>query len=816
MTSELTPYEGTDVTPYAEPVPSPEHDRARYQEEESSFDLQMVWGFARRNWWMVLGGALLGMACAMLYNHHAHPVYQASAIIDLESQTAVPTEFAVLPTTSPLATDMVVLKSRTLAEDVVDSLGLQIQITRPRGVRRDQIFATTQVSREAHPGSYLLEQRDGGVFELSEGDGRRLRDVRVGEPFSIDGALLTLTPASGRHGNIAFSVLDFRGTVGRVSGRVEVAVPGRDARAQVIQVGYTDGDPELAAQVPNALVRRFIEYRRHKQKQSAIATVEFLKDQVDSLNSQLREAEMRVRKYQEATQTIDLLSETGAAISQQASLQLARDTYIMERDAILDVRSRLQARDTTDPLAPSPYRRLIGFPGLASALATPLSTLTAREDERALLLRRRTADDPDVRVITDQIRDTEKELKAQTDAYLLTLESQLRSQDPVVERNRAELAAIPRKAFDLAGLQRTTEVLVTTAAMLQASLKEAEINKAVDDPRVTVIDTAQVPRSPIRPRRMWNLMLGVLLGLGLGVGVAYSRELLDTRVHTREDLRQLTGVPVLGLIPRFDVPARLSLPTRRLFRSGESPGKLAAAQALKPRLVAEIDRSSAVSEAFRSLRTNITFSSTAERVSKVLVLTSPTPQDGKTTTAANLAVTFAQQGLRVALADADMRRGLLHKLFGVSRTPGLSNILVENVDIERAMHRVQLEQGSEIDILPTGTVPPNPAELLSSPRMRWLIARLEERYDAIIFDTPPLTLVTDAAILASRAHTVLLVARANQTEEGAVHFAIEQLRNVGAPVRGTILNDVDYRRDGYGGKYNYNAYSSAYESQSEE
>ena len=169
------------------------------------------------------------------------------------------------------------------------------------------------------------------------------------------------------------------------------------------------------------------------------------------------------------------------------------------------------------------------------------------------------------------------------------------------------------------------------------------------------------------------------------------------------------------------------------------------------------------------------------------------------------------------LVDADMRRGIIHKLFRVPRTPGLSNILVENVDFERAIHWVQLEQGTEMDVLPTGTVPPNPAELISSPRMKWLIERLQERYDAIIFDTPPLTLVTDAAVLAAHAHTVLLVARANKTEQGAISFAMEQLRNVSAPVRGAILNDVDFKRDGrygrYGGKYDYYAYSYGYSSE---
>jgi len=293
-----------------------------------------------------------------------------------------------------------------------------------------------------------------------------------------------------------------------------------------------------------------------------------------------------------------------------------------------------------------------------------------------------------------------------------------------------------------------------------------------------------------------------VLGMMLGVGVAFGREFLDDTVHTREDLEGATGgAPVIGIIPRIRGGSSVN-------GRGKGKGKHPAGSpmengvgALEARLVTGRDPRSPVSEAYRGLRTNITFSN-PDRPPKSLVFTSPLPQDGKSTTASNLAITLTQQGLRVILVDGDLRRGVLNTVFRVTREPGLSNVLAGQNTLAEAIRRVELGESGVLRFLPTGALPPNPSELLGSERMSTLLRSLEESFDIVIIDCAPLGVVTDAAILGTKVDGVLLVARASTTEKGALAFATDQLRRVRAPILGTVLNDVDYRRD--------SRYSSAY------
>ncbi|MDO8665114.1 MAG: polysaccharide biosynthesis tyrosine autokinase, partial [Gemmatimonadales bacterium] len=281
-------------------------------------------------------------------------------------------------------------------------------------------------------------------------------------------------------------------------------------------------------------------------------------------------------------------------------------------------------------------------------------------------------------------------------------------------------------------------------------------------------------------------LIGLLVGLFLGIVAAFFLEYLDQTIKTSADVERALEIPVLGLIP---------LETRSvggLRKNGRRRGAI--------HLVSLASPDDPTSEAYRALRTNVTFVNAEQRALQLICVTSPGPGEGKSTTAANLAVTLAQQGTTTLLVDADLRRPLVHRAFNLVQEPGLTDVLVGNAQLREAIRPNVIPK---LDILPAGALPPNPSELLGSEAMHRLLEQLRAQYDTVIFDSPPTLAVTDAAVLGASADAVILVLRSGETEEVAAQRALGQLRRVQARVAGSVLNGVQKTGDHY---YNYYYY----------
>ena len=349
------------------------------------------------------------------------------------------------------------------------------------------------------------------------------------------------------------------------------------------------------------------------------------------------------------------------------------------------------------------------------------------------------------------------------------------SLDPERQHDKA-LNALPEKSLKLARLQREATLNNSIYMMLREKYEENKIAEAGQIGSVRIVDRAKPPKYPIRPKKKLNLILGAMIGLGLGLGISFIREYLDTSLKSIEDVERL-GFTVLGSIP-FIEPEKVN---KHLHSKDREILKIAS------RLITHFAPKSPISEAYRSLRTNILYAKVDQPIKTVLV-TSSGPGEGKSTSAANLAITFSQMGAKTLLIDTDLRRPVLHAIFALPQTEGLTNYLIGNTHLEDAIKKSRIDN---LSVLTSGTLPPNPSELLASMKMDGFIDQVSSQYDMVLFDSPPIIPVTDAAVLAPKLDGTVLVVKSGETERDALLRSRVLFDNVNANVFGVLINGVN-------------------------
>ncbi|HEX8363131.1 MAG TPA: CpsD/CapB family tyrosine-protein kinase, partial [Longimicrobium sp.] len=327
-----------------------------------------------------------------------------------------------------------------------------------------------------------------------------------------------------------------------------------------------------------------------------------------------------------------------------------------------------------------------------------------------------------------------------------------------------------------AGVRR--DELMGDRQQLRQELQRARIAEAVEAGQVEIVHAAPLPSAPVGTGMPVKLAFGVMAGLALGAGGAFLKEHLGTSFRRLDEMEKLLGVPGLALVPRLSA---------RAAGGGRMRGRTGAGGGLEDTLATVSAPGSPGAEAYRTLRTHLIFSRAVPPM-KTLAVTSPSALDGKTTTAANLAVAYARQGLRVAVVDCNLRKPRLHRVFGVAGEPGLAQLLPGHAPLGEALRETGVEG---LSLLAAGAPSPSPSELLGGERMRETLELLSGRFDLVILDTPALLASADASILAALADGVVVVARAGHTDRGAARRAVQRLSRFGASVVGAVLNDPD-------------------------
>lgn len=790
----------------------------------------------RRRWMVALPVFLAAVGASASRFTQVVPQYETSTSIRLDKkqqQLAGITPMAMLDERRGLGTEIQVIKSRAVAREVVARTAYAVRVTSPR-LHRTALLDSITLPTSALRGEYRLVGGADGTLTATAPDASTASG-RAGEWMNLGGMRLFPSPLAAQQGEVVLTVQAEQDAVSRFMGVLKVAQPARDA--EVLRITIRDPDPRLAAELTDAVAEVFTNSQANRRQSGGRSTVEFIRGQLDTLDRQLLEAETALRDWRAQQKVVVPTAEAGAAVERRSEYEARIAEKKLELESVEGLlRGTGRGNSSESAQLKGGFRRVLSAPAMREnqAASNILTTLLQLESQRAELRGRRTAADPDVQVLEKTIADYELQGQLFVGTYLDALRAEIAGYERTLARLGTTLQALPGQELTLATLQRNTEVLSALQATLRTRLKEAEITNAGQDATVEVLDRAELPSGPVAPVLTVYLVVGLAAGGLLALLAAVGIDKMDRTIHSREDIENATGAPLVGLIPTF-TPTKGPLPA--LGKGGKAKGKGAVAVRLGDGAAKSTAKGTALvaangktivpvgdtsdviaitaprhvaAEAYRMLRTNLRFAP-PDRPNRVLSVSSPSPGDGKSTTVVNFAATVAVQGKTVLIVDGDMRKGTLHSKLGIPRTPGLSGVLSGRLPASEAVRTVQLAEGVLLDVIAAGDVPPNPTELLGGSAMAELVAWGREHYDQVIIDTPPVNMFADGMLIAAASDSMLLVGRAGKSFRDELQVAGEQLRSLNVRVAGVVLNDFDARRDGrFGGYYYYERYQYKY------
>jgi polysaccharide biosynthesis transport protein len=774
-------------------------------QSSETVSLGHFFGVLRRRYKLVLALTFVGLLAGGYLAYREPPIYRAAAVLRLTGQrqavgsvveTATPQASRLV---DPIASTVELVRSRSVLGAVVDSLGLQLK-SHTDGFSRSDL-AGIKVDPRAATDSVALTFTAARVTARMAGQEVR---ARYGDTLTI-GTARFVVPAPPKVAEALVYVIPREAAIDGLLDELRV-LPRKDT--DVIDVMYASNNPRLAQQVVNATVKIFQEQNIRAATEQSRQRRKFLDVQVGQMDSMLAVAQAQLSSFRSRQEVASSEDELRARSEANLALDTRREQLQADRARYGALVNRL-GTSNQDERAEA-LRTLAASPDVAAnnptvgLLYQQLSIYQTRLDSLTSGPYPAAATNPDVVQLRSLITGTQSKLKDAARSYVSRLDDDLRSTNRVRSVTGERTKRLPAMAEEEARLTSRVAALSKLQDQLREEFQKARISEALEAGDVTVVDVAGLPYTPLWATASLKLMLGLLLGLVLGLGLAFVLESMNTSIRRPEDLENMLHIPGLAVIPSLTAAAQNALPRKTGIlgrRRKELPASTGGNDDARP-----LSQPFSVgTEAFRMLRTSLIWSDGGEM--RTIVVTSAAPGEGKTVTAANLAVAFAHDGFRVLLIDCDVRRPRLHGLFRLPRSPGLMELLTPNdgpngtqsltFDPESGHTMSGLPIGEVVrptnirglSLLTCGALPTNASNLLSGLRMRALLRELGKTFDLIILDTPPVLATADAGILAGLADGVLLVVRAGKTDRNAAQRAHQQLSQVGARIVGAVLND---------------------------
>jgi capsular exopolysaccharide synthesis family protein len=580
--------------------------------------------------------------------------------------------------------------------------------------------------------------------------------------------------------------------VGKFLKRLKID-PIRNSR--LVDITYESTDRQLASDIANMVAKGFIEQNIAWTTETSGEAKDFLTKQIEEQKKTLEESEQALQGYKEKYGIVQITPFQGDKEKENIAMQKLgglTGRLVEEQSRRVEVEARY--REVQDLLAKGvPIESMPQV--MDNYLIQRLKENEARlVTEMSELSKKYGEKHPKMTQLKSEIEANRQKIRSESQNVLASIKNELaiaRAREAnarsAVEGQKAETQKLSERSIEFSVLAREADKNRELYENLLKRLKETSVAGELGTTNVRIVDRAEVPIVPARPKPVQYILLSVVVGLFMSCGLAFFFEYLDNTLKTPDDVEKYVETPCLALIPRINFMEEIGQ------------------KVSSPEIIVHHKPKSTVAEGFRSLRTSVLFSS-PDTPLKTILISSFIPREGKTFITANLALVIAYSGESVLLVDADMRKPQIHKVFGLENRRGLSNVIVGE---EPSIHPSVLHE--KLDVMTCGPVPPNPAELLGSKKMAEFIDQMKGTYDKIIIDSPPISSVTDAVVLSKLMDCVVFVVHGGATTRETAQHGSRVMRDANAKVIGAVLNNIDIGRESYYYSHYYHYYYHYYD-----